>query len=151
MANVGGDEDCEDSDIVNVEKKSKLWRSWEKNPSYVIISWHLKGLVCSQNSCQGYVDSEEKLNEFLEDFRIASGVSFITRNSLPSRYVFFFNFLFFFGFFHQPNFFSLNLKLKKAKYLWLDFPLCEKFNQPHPQGLFPLYRILSIYKQKVRY
>ena len=65
-----------DDPVVNVDE----------NPIYVIISRHLKSVIYYDNQCQGYVDSEEALNNFLEDFRVASGVSFITRNSLLSRY-----------------------------------------------------------------
>ena len=52
-----------------------------KNPSFVIVSRHLHEIKQYEDHCQGFVDSEKKLNDFLEEFRIASGVSFITRDS----------------------------------------------------------------------
>ena len=49
----------------------------------VIISRHLKEIKNINDCyCQGYVESNEALEEFLKDFRVASGVSFMTRDSI---------------------------------------------------------------------
>ena len=55
----------------------------KQNPSYVVISRHWKGIKTLKDSyCQGYVESNEELEEFLKEFRVASGVSFMPRDSI---------------------------------------------------------------------
>ena len=62
----------------------------ELNPSLVIASRHLKDIKSAQNRCQGYLNSKEDLDTFLEEFRVASGVTFVTRDSMTEiRYVLF--------------------------------------------------------------
>ena len=53
----------------------------DKDPLFVIISRHLLSIKEFGERCQGYVESKDHLEEFLEDFRIASGVTFVTRDS----------------------------------------------------------------------
>ena len=72
--------------------KEEILVDVSKEPSYVIVNRHLKDLKQFGNRCQGYVSSKEDLDSFLEDLRIASGTSFVTRDSdsrVSTRYCFF--------------------------------------------------------------
>ena len=52
-----------------------------ENPTFIIVSKHLKGIKQLKSYCHGFVESEEHLDAFLEEFCAVGGVSFVTRDS----------------------------------------------------------------------